>query len=143
MKRLTREKMKKENNKNEIGIEELLHNLRMEKNYTYLELAEKINDRNITEKTVKKWEKGLEYPNLNIIYQLSEIYNIPSQEILEARDNSFKKGLGRINFVLVKWICYFLDITIKTSMVMIYAFIVFMLYLSFGTFIYLCYRVKR
>lgn len=135
--------MKKENNKNEIGIEELLHNLRMEKNYTYLELAEKINDRNITEKTVKKWEKGLEYPNLNIIYQLSEIYNIPSQEILEARDNSFKKGLGGINFVLVKWICYFLDITIKTSMVMIYAFIVLMLYLSFGTFIYLCYRVKR
>ena len=54
--------MKKESNKKEIGIEELLHNLRKEKNYSYLELSEKINDRKITEKTVKKWEKGLDIP---------------------------------------------------------------------------------
>ena len=133
----------KKNKEEKITIEELLHELRIKNNLSYLELSEKINDRNITEKTVKKWEKGLEYPNLNIIYQLSEIYNISAENILKAKDNSFKSGLAGINFEAIKWICYFLDISIKAGNIITILIVAFLLIGSFWFFITMCYNLKK
>lgn len=136
-------KNSKKDEEEKVTIEELLHELRTKNNLSYLELSEKINDRSITEKTVKKWEKGLEYPNLNIIYQLSEIYNIPSEDFLKAKDNSFKSGLAGINFQAVKWICYFLDISIKAGTIITILIVVLLLIGSFWFFITMCYNVDK
>ena len=77
----------KENVENTTLIEILLANERKKKNWDYFDLAKKINDTNINEKTVKKWEYGLLYPNLETIYKLSDIYDIPSEELIQARNN--------------------------------------------------------
>ena len=47
-------------------IEKMLLRLRVSKGWTRLQLVEKLEDNRITEKTIKKWEYGLEYPDLNI-----------------------------------------------------------------------------
>lgn len=127
----------------EIGIEELLAKLRKQKGYSYLELAVQLNDRNITEKTVKKWEKGLLYPDLTMIYKLSELYQVPSENFLNAKQASFSQGFGSIHVEAIKWICYFLDITVKATTVMTYTIIILLLIASFFIFIFLCSRVDK
>ena len=69
-------------------IEELLRLLRLNKNWTYWQLVEKLEDDRLTEKDVKKWEYGLKYPDLDMIYKLSELYQIPSEELIQAKNNS-------------------------------------------------------
>lgn len=129
--------------KQPIGIEELLANLRHQKGYTYLEVATKLNDRSITEKTVKKWEKGLIYPDLTIIYQLSELYLVSSEEFLQAKQASFSQGFNSIHVEAIKWICYFLDITVKATTVMTYTILFLLLLVSFLAFTFLCSQVNK
>ena len=50
-------KNSKKDEEEKVTIEELLHELRTKNNLSYLELSEKINDRSITEKTVKNGRK--------------------------------------------------------------------------------------
>lgn len=106
--------MKKINKEMNI-IEFVLKSAREKKHWDYFDVAKKINDTNINEKTVKKWEYGLLYPDLNTIYKLSEIYNIPSEELVQARNNSMNKGLGIIHFRLIDWVCYITNISIIFS----------------------------
>ena len=108
--------MKKLNKKKNI-IEFVLKSAREKNHWDYFDVAKKINDTNINEKTVKKWEYGLLYPDLNTIYKLSEIYNIPSEELVQARNNSMNKGLGIIHFRFIDWFCYITNISIITSII--------------------------
>ncbi len=98
-------------------IEFVLKSAREKNHWDYFDVAKKINDTNINEKTVKKWEYGLLYPDLNTIYKLSEIYNIPSEELVQARNNSMNKGLGIIHFRFIDWFCYITNISIITSII--------------------------
>ena len=81
-------------------IEELLKDLRQEKRWSYLQLMEELQRNGVTvnDKEIKKWEYGLEYPSLDVIYKLSGIYKISSQKLIEAKNNSFQKGLNSIAF---------------------------------------------
>ena len=60
-------------------LEEVLLELRESKNYTYLDITEKLNQKGtyIEEKIIKKWELGLIYPSTDELYLLSEIYMFP------------------------------------------------------------------
>jgi len=111
---------KDKKNKNEVGegIEELLIRLRKEKKWSYAELLVHLKDKTLTEKDIRKWEIGLKYPDLDMVYQLSEVYRIPSEQLLQAKNNSYEKGMGSINKVTIKWICYFLDVSIKVGTVL-------------------------
>ena len=60
------------------GIEELLIRLRNEKGWSRVELISHLSNKTIKEKDIRKWELGLEYPDLDMIYELSEIYQVPS-----------------------------------------------------------------
>ncbi|MFR8234125.1 MAG: hypothetical protein ACLVA2_06995 [Clostridia bacterium] len=107
-----------ENEKNileDLTIEELLIKLREEKNWTYIHLMQELNKlgKVVKEKDLKKWELGLEYPNTETIYKLAQIYVIPSEIFINAKNNSFKKGNNLINLRLIKWICYFTGISLK------------------------------
>ena len=136
---------KKKTEKKEVGegIEELLIRLRNEKGWSRVELMAHLSNKTIKEKDIKKWELGLEYPDLNMIYELSAIYEIPSEKFVEAKNNSYVKGLGSVNMFLTKWICYLLNVSIKVGMVLLVLFYVIMLFLAFGTFAFIGAQVKR
>ena len=106
-------------------IEQLLKDLRQEKNWSYLDLVEELSRKNvmIDEKTVKKWEFGLEYPDLDTIYKLSQIYSISSENFVIAKNNSFKEGYETIHMELIKRICYITGISIKVGYIAMYVFI--------------------
>ena len=139
------EQVKGKKEKKEVGegIEELLIRLRNEKGWSRVELMSKLSNKTIEEKDIKKWEIGLEYPDLDMIYELSAVYQVPSEKFVEAKNNSYVKGLGSVNMILTKWICYFLNVSIKVAMVLLVLFYVIMLILAFGTFAFIGAQVKR
>ena len=55
--------------------------LRKEKGWTQLELAEKLN---ITDKAVSKWERGVGFPDIKMIEPLAEIFNVSVLEIMRS-----------------------------------------------------------
>ena len=99
------------------GIEELLTRLRKEHNWSYLELMSKLKNKTITDKDIKKWEVGLKYPDLDMIYDLSELYQIPSEDLIKAKEYSYTKK-GVFTTRLIKWICYFLNVSMYTAFVL-------------------------
>lgn len=107
----------KNSNLENLTIEELLIKLREEKKWTYIHLMQELNklEKIVNEKELKKWELGLEYPDTETIYKLAQIYVIPSEVFINAKNNSFKKGNNLINFRLIKWICYFTGISLKVA----------------------------
>ena len=106
-------------------LEELLLELRNEKNWTYIHIVEKLQELGIAtdEKQVKKWEIGLEYPNLDIIYKLSELYMVPSQTFIIAKSNSYEKGMSSIHVMLIKWFCYITGFSLTVGYIGLYVII--------------------
>ena len=97
---------------------ELLYKLKKNKGITELELLEKINMPRIEEKNIKKWERGLEYPDLETIYKLSEVFEISSTELLEAKQKSLDEGVYGIHKTLIRWISFFLGISIYSTIIL-------------------------
>lgn len=80
--------LKKKKDENYIDFGEWLYNLRTEKGISEDELVEKINMINVQKINIKKWERGLEFPEIYAIYKLSEIYMIPSTEIIDKKQKN-------------------------------------------------------
>lgn len=84
--------------------------LRQEVGLTQAQLAEKLN---YTDKAVSKWERGESIPDLRVLIQLAEIYNITVDDIVKEKTeagvkpklNLFKKRLliTLLSFALV-WV---------------------------------------
>lgn len=107
-------------------LEQLLKDLREEKQWTYMHIVEELNKIGlmVDEKKVKKWEIGLEYPDINEIYKLSELYFVPSDNFVMAKSNSYKEGLESVHATLIKWVCYLTGISLKVGYVFFYIVIV-------------------
>ena len=107
-------------------LEQLLKDLREEKQWTYIQMVEELNKIGLVvdEKKVKKWEIGLEYPEINEIYKLSELYFLPSDNFVMAKSNSYKQGLESIHATIIKWICYLTGISLKVGYIFFYVVIV-------------------
>lgn len=120
-KRKAKEKMEVETR----TLEQLLKDLREEKNWTYLHIVEELNKLGLVvdEKQVKKWEIGLEYPDINQIYKLSELYFVPSDNFVMAKTNSYQEGLNSVHATLIKWICYLTGVSLKIGYVAFYVII--------------------
>ena len=130
-----KEEKNKENIKDKKGIEDLLIELRKKKGLTRMELLEKLNNNNLKENDIKNWEIGLKYPDLDTIYKLSEIYRVPSEEFILAKNNSYEKGLAGINKKIIRWFVYTLNVSF-------YVGVVFTVILYVLTFIFaLCFFV--
>lgn len=106
-------------------LEQLLKDLREEKNWTYLQIVEELNNIGLVvdEKKVKKWEIGLEYPDINEIYKLSELYFVASEEFIIAKTNSYQEGLASVHVTLIKWICYLTGLSLKIGYIAFYVII--------------------
>lgn len=94
--------MKKNKDENYIDFGQWLYELRKEKGLTEDQLVSKINMINVQEINVKKWERDLEFPDLDAIYKLSEIYMIPSAEIIDKKQKTLQAGVERNSYVCNK-----------------------------------------
>ena len=73
-----------------------LYDLRCKKEYTIEELVEKIGMDNVRLKNIRKWEHDLEFPNLDQMYKLSEIYKVPIEVLMQVRTQTLEEGLKEI-----------------------------------------------
>lgn len=85
----------------------------------------------------------VKYPDLDMIYQLSGIYQIPSEEFVEAKNNSYEKGMASINMITIKWICYFLNVSLKVGAVIVVLLYIALFIFSLLFFTTMASQVKR
>ncbi len=62
-------------------IGKLIYTLRKEKGLTQLQLSDMMN---ISDKTVSKWERGIGCPDVSLLAELSEIFNVDLSELLSG-----------------------------------------------------------
>jgi len=62
-------------------VGKLLYDLRKEKRMTQKEIADKMN---ISDKTVSKWERGLGCPDISLLSELSDIFGVNIEKILQG-----------------------------------------------------------
>ena len=131
------------NNIEERTLENLLKDLRTKTTWNYINVVEELNKKGITtnEKQIKKWEIGLEFPDLNTIYKLSEIYFVPSENFIIARNNSHTKEYNSIHITIIKWFCYLTGFTLKVGYIFFYFTIVAALIISLLYFCEKAYSV--
>lgn len=110
------------NEENGIIIEEMLKKLREDKNWSYNDVAYHLNDTNIMPENIKKMESGLEYPDLDMMYKLSELYSVPIEDLVKAKEFSYETLRSSFSVTLIKWINYFFGISFKISMVLVTIF---------------------
>lgn len=63
----------------------LISELRKERGWTQLELAQKLN---VTDKAVSKWERGTSDPNTSNLIALAKLYGISAEELLKSVEHS-------------------------------------------------------
>ena len=81
------------------------------KGYSKQALSEELISREhyIVEKTIARWQRDLEYPDITIIYILAEVLELNVNNLLIAKQLMQKYGLASINMELMKKICKFFD----------------------------------
>ena len=121
-------------------LEELLFDLRKEKNWSYINVIQELNNLGIStnEKMIKKWELGLEYPNTDILYKFSEIYYFPVENFIMAKNNSYTEGMNSIHKTFIKWFCYFTGLSFKIGYVIFFVILYSVLIFAFLYFIEMC-----
>ncbi len=104
--------MKKVKDENYIDFGQWLYELRKQKDYTEEGVAQRINLPHIQVKNIKKWERDLEFPELDAIYKLSEIYMVSSTEIINKKQQTMQHGLEGINMYLIRILSLIMGISI-------------------------------
>ncbi len=72
---------------NQIKIGNFIKELRKEKNLTQEELAEKFG---VARRTVSRWETGSNMPDLDILVEMADFYDVDLREILDGERKSEK-----------------------------------------------------
>lgn len=76
-----------------IKVGNLIRNLRKEHHMTQLQLAEKLH---ISDKTVSKWERGMGCPEVSLITELSDIFEVDLQGLLSGELNRNQISSGNM-----------------------------------------------
>ena len=113
----------KEPKEKPITLEIILQNERLKRGWNYEHVAEKLALSNVTAKDVKKWEYSFIYPDLNTIYKISELYQIPSEILVQAKSDGYAEGLHSVHKLFIKTICYIFNIPIKAMVIFSYLFL--------------------
>lgn len=102
----------KKKEKNGIDFGQWLYEQRKATGLTEEQLVNKIGMINVQVINIKKWERDLEFPDLDAIYKLSEIYMIPSAEIIEIKQKTLQSGVEGIHMYIIRLISLFMGISI-------------------------------
>ena len=70
---------------NQIKIGEFLKELRKEKGLTQEQLAEKLN---VSRRTVSRWETGNNLPDLDVLIEMADYYEVDLRELLDGERKS-------------------------------------------------------
>ena len=74
------------------SFQEKILELRKSKNYTQEDLAKILY---VSRQAVSKWENGISYPSMDIIYKIAEVFDISADELFDSNDvriNTFKNN---------------------------------------------------
>lgn len=77
--------MKGGSSMNQKNIGSFLKILRKEKNLTQEQLAEQFN---VSSRTVSRWETGSNMPDLSLLVELADFYNVDIREIIDGERKS-------------------------------------------------------
>lgn len=72
----------------QIEIGKYLKRLRLEKNWTQALLAEKLN---VSNRSISRWENGNTMPDLSLLIELSDLYQVSVDKILEGGHDKAEK----------------------------------------------------
>ena len=74
------------------------------KGYSNFKLSEEISDRKCyaSEKTIERWKKDLEYPDITIIYILAELLELNPNNLLKSKQLMQEAGINSINMQLMR-----------------------------------------
>ena len=75
---------------NQEKIGNFIKEIRKKKNLTQKELADKLG---VTYQAVSKWENGLNIPDISIIRQISKMYDVDINEILDGEKKKNRKNI--------------------------------------------------
>lgn len=89
-------------------IGKLIKELRKKNNLTQAELAESLG---VTYQAVSKWENGKNIPDISILKELSNKYNIDINDLLEG-NNKVKKNYKKLAIIVSLFITIFIGIFI-------------------------------
>lgn len=120
----------KEPKEKHITLEVILQNARLKRGWNYEHVAEKLALSNVSAKDVKKWEYSFEYPDLSTIYKISELYQIPSEILVQAKSDGYAEGLHSVHKLFIKTICYIFNLPIKAMVIFSYIFLYILLPLA-------------
>ena len=67
-----------------------LTELRKQKGYTQISLAEKLN---YSDKAISKWEKGTSLPSIDVLLDLANLYGVTLDYLVKEGDSKEKKLL--------------------------------------------------
>ena len=67
---------------NELAIGAKIADLRTANNLTQLELAERLG---VTDRAVSKWETGASFPDITLLPQLADIFNVSTDYLLRGQ----------------------------------------------------------
>lgn len=74
-----------------------LQKIRKENNITQEQLADKLN---VSRQAVSKWESGLAYPDTEKLIQISKIFNVSLDDLInDSKNNNFNKEEKKFNFM--------------------------------------------
>lgn len=119
--------MKKRENRNFYTLGELIYLARIRKGLSREEVAKlfedekidvqdvslkgRISHEKITEKTIKKWENDLKYPDIDLIYVLARFLDADPNKMLASKQYVQKHKVDGIAMKIVGLICFTLDIS--------------------------------
>lgn len=89
-------------------IGEFLKGLRKEKGLTQEQLAEILH---VSGRTISRWETGINMPDLSILIQIAEFYDVEIKEILDGKrkggiimDKEWKETLTKVaDYIIIHW----------------------------------------
>lgn len=87
-------------NKNKISRDALgilIKKSREEHALSISELVDAINFSKVNNKKIEDWEKGKDFPNLDEIYKLADIFKINPNEMLEIKNKILKENVKPVN----------------------------------------------
>jgi len=82
-----------------IKVGKLLLALRIEKNMTQKEIADILN---LSDRTISKWERGLGFPDVSLLNELSRIYGVNIEKLLsgdlDPNENNYGGSMKKTKF---------------------------------------------
>ena len=97
---------------NQEKIGNFIKEIRKQNNLTQKELADKLG---VTYQAVSKWETGLNIPDIGIIRQISKMYNVDINEILDGEKNRKKNIFITISILLLIMLSISVIVIIKNK----------------------------